>query len=59
MQLQVMDKDQWSKSIFANEMVQLYLLMSKVSKDKEVLFPRDLRSAIPKTKREYLENINF
>lgn len=33
--------------------------MHRAIKDKELMFPEELRQALPKSKREYVENINF
>lgn len=54
-----MSKDEVKNNLFANEMVQLYLMFSKAVKDKELMFPDELQKSLPKSKREYLENINF
>lgn len=53
------DEKQLKSSIFSNEMMQIYLILRKVSKDQKVHFPQELQRALPKSKREYLENINF
>jgi hypothetical protein len=59
MQLNVLKGRNWETSLFANELIQIYLLFSRVSLDSEVHFPKELRAALPKSKREYLEGINF
>ena len=39
--------------------MQVYLLFSKAVNDNELLFPYELRKSLPKSYREYIENINF
>lgn len=45
--------------MFANELIQLYQLFSKSAKDTRHEFPFELLSCLPKSLREYMENINF
>jgi hypothetical protein len=59
MQERCMINEHVNKSIFANELLQIYSLFKKSLDDKELMIPEDLRKALPKTKREYLKNINF
>ena len=40
-------------------MVQLYELFVRAAKDREHAFPKELQTSIPKSRREYAENINF
>lgn len=54
-----MNEDKARHNIFANEMINLYELVMKASKDSEIKFPEEMRAALPKSKREYIENINF
>lgn len=67
MQLKVMDKDEKRVrfSIFANELVSLYEVVSRILKswvcnnrDEENL-KNDIKSLLPKSRREYEDSINF
>jgi hypothetical protein len=42
-----------------NEIVQLYELFRRVYKDSQHTFSDELRASLPKSRREYEENINF
>ena len=59
MQLAVMAATQVRESVFANEMLQLYMLFSRALKDKEMMFPLEMQRALPKSARAYIEDINF
>ena len=48
-----------SDRIFVNEMMQLYDLLARVAKDSELEFAKELLASLPKSHREYTENINF
>ena len=45
--------------IFANELIQLYNYFVRAGKDIEVSFGQDLLRSLPKSRREYEEEINF
>jgi hypothetical protein len=45
--------------IFANELIQLYNYFIRAGKDIEVSFGQDLLRSLPKSRREYEEEINF
>ena len=45
--------------IFSNELIQLYNLFTRAGKDREVSFGQDLLRSLPKSRREYEEEINF
>lgn len=40
-------------------MLQLYQLIKRAAKDHELTFSAELLAALPKSEREYEENINF
>ncbi|CDW84922.1 UNKNOWN [Stylonychia lemnae] len=50
---------EWRNQLFANEFLSLYELFVLTTQDKELKFPQEIEQALPKSKREYMENINF
>lgn len=45
--------------IFANDLIQLYEIFSKAGKDHMLTFGQDLLRSLPKSRRQYEEEINF
>jgi hypothetical protein len=48
-----------SQCIFANELIQLYELFTRAAQDQEIKFGNDIMRSLPKSRRQYLEEINF
>ena len=40
-------------------MMQIYDLFTRIAKDSELPFAKELQASLPKSRREYVENINF